>query len=102
VPGFVKLWEKLGITHDDFIRTTDQRHQLVVTKILELLYKNGDLYEDEYSGWYCTPCETFWTKTQITEDKCPDCGRKVEYIKKRISFQAFKIPELAHRPYQYA
>ncbi len=86
VPRFKNLWEKLNISYDDFIRTTEKRHEDVVKKILEILYKKGDLYEGEYSGWYCTPCESFWTKAQLVDDNCPDCKRKVEHIKEKNFF----------------
>ena len=86
VPRFKDLWNKLNISYDDFIRTTEKRHKDVVKKILEILYKNGDLYEGEYSGWYCTPCESFWTKGQLVNDNCPDCKRKVEHIKEKNFF----------------
>ena len=86
VPRFKDLWNKLDISYDDFIRTTEKRHEDVVKKILEILYKNGDLYEGEYSGWYCTPCESFWTKGQLVDDNCPDCKRKVEHIKEKNFF----------------
>ena len=89
VPIFLCLWKKLNISYDDFIRTTDEQHKKVVEGILEKLYKSGDLYESEYSGWYCTPCESFWTKAQVINDNCPDCNRKVEYIKEKNFF--FKL-----------
>ena len=86
VPRFKKLWEKLNISYDDFIRTTERRHKDVVEKILDLIYKNGDLYEGEYCGWYCTPCESFWTESQLVEGACPDCNRKVSHIKEKNLF----------------
>lgn len=86
VPVFIGLWKKLNISYDDFIRTTEERHEDVVKYVLEVLYKNGDLYEGEYSGWYCTPCESFWTKTQLIEGLCPDCQRKAEEIKEHNYF----------------
>ncbi|MFC1666851.1 methionine--tRNA ligase [Candidatus Omnitrophota bacterium] len=86
VPRFKELWKKLNISYDDFIRTTEPRHERVVENILEILYKKGDLYEGEYSGWYCTPCESFWTKAQLVEEKCPDCKRSVEHIKEKNFF----------------
>lgn len=86
VPRFKELWEKLNISYDDFIRTTERRHKEVVEKVLNIVYKNGDLYEGEYSGWYCTPCESFWTESQLAEGNCPDCNRKVEHIKERNFF----------------
>ena len=86
---FKKLWENLNISYDDFIRTTEERHEKVVQKVLEILHKNGDLYEDVYSGWYCTPCETFWNESQIQEKQCPDCKRPVEKINEKNYF--FKL-----------
>lgn len=86
VPRFVELWEKLNISYDDFIRTTEARHEKVVGRILDMFFKNGDLYEGEYSGWYCTPCENFWTKPQVIDGKCPDCKRPVEHIKEKNYF----------------
>jgi len=89
VPRFKDLWTKLNISYDDFIRTTEPRHEKVVKKILEILYEKGDIYEGEYSGWYCTPCESFWTKAQLVEENCPDCKRPVEHIKEKNLF--FKL-----------
>ncbi|MBU4457488.1 MAG: methionine--tRNA ligase [Candidatus Omnitrophica bacterium] len=89
VPRFKDLWTKLNISYDDFIRTTEERHERVVKKILEALYKKGDLYEGEYSGWYCTPCESFWTEAQLLEKNCPDCKRPVAHIKEKNFF--FKL-----------
>ncbi len=86
VPRFKELWEKLNISYDDFIRTTEKRHEEVVEKILEMLYKKADLYEGEYSGWYCTPCESFWAKAQVVDGNCPDCKRPVEFIKEKNFF----------------
>ncbi|MDP2921759.1 MAG: methionine--tRNA ligase [Candidatus Omnitrophota bacterium] len=86
VPVFLGLWKKLKIDYTDFIRTTEPRHEKVVKEILEMLHKNGDLYEGEYSGWYCTPCESFWIESQLVEGNCPDCQRKVERIKEKNFF----------------
>ena len=89
VPIFLGLWEKLGIDYTDFIRTTEPRHEKVVKEMLEMFHRNGDLYEGEYNGWYCTPCESFWIETQLIDGNCPDCQRKVEYIKEKNFF--FKL-----------
>lgn len=86
VPVFLGLWEKLNIEYTDFIRTTEPRHEKMVQGILEMFYKKGDLYEGEYSGWYCTPCENFWTEAQLAEGNCPDCSRKAEHIKEKNFF----------------
>ncbi len=77
---FKGLWKDLGISYNDFIRTTEERHTRFVQQALQILYKNGDIYQDKYEGWYCTPCETFWTESQINEKNCPDCLRPVEKI----------------------
>lgn len=86
VERFKSAWSLLGISFDDFIRTTEDRHIKVVKVFLQKLYENGDLYESEYKGWYCTPCETFWTKIQLQDDTCPDCKRKLEEISERNWF----------------
>jgi len=86
VPRFEILWKKLNISHDDFIRTTEKRHEEVVKNILEILYKKGDLYEGLYKGWYCTPCESFWTEKQLIEGNCPDCNRKANYLEEKNFF----------------
>ncbi|MCX5715206.1 MAG: class I tRNA ligase family protein, partial [Candidatus Omnitrophica bacterium] len=80
VVQFKDLWIKLGISHNDFIRTTEERHTLFVQRALEILYQKGDIYQDNYEGWYCTPCETFWTEMQAAGHLCPDCKRPVEKI----------------------
>ncbi len=89
VPVFKELWQKLNISYDDFIRTTEDRHKEVVRKVLSILYEKGDIYLGEYKGFYCTPCETFWTKTQLKEENCPDCKRPLEEISERNFF--FKL-----------
>lgn len=86
VAGIKELWKLMKITNDRFIRTTDKVHECAVQKIFKKLYDNGDIYKSEYEGWYCTPCESFWTKTQIKEGKCPDCGREVELTKEESYF----------------
>ena len=81
-----ELWKKLDISYDKFIRTTDEYHEKAVQKIFAKLYEKGDIYKSEYEGWYCTPCESFWTKTQLSDGKCPDCGREVELTKESSYF----------------
>ncbi len=81
-----ELWAKMEIEYDDFIRTTDKRHEQVVQKIFNQFMENGDIYKGEYEGWYCIPCETFFTETQLVEGKCPDCGREVELMKEESYF----------------
>jgi methionyl-tRNA synthetase len=77
---FKDLWKSLNISYNDFIRTTEQRHVTVVQQVLNILYAKGDIYEDKYEGWYCTPCETFWVDSQVAGQLCPDCKRKVESL----------------------
>lgn len=81
VVQFKALWNELHISYNDFIRTTEERHAQCVQRALEILYKKGDIYEDKYEGWYCTPDETFWLESQVLEGNlCPDCNRPLERI----------------------
>lgn len=89
VVQFKGLWKRLGISEDDFIRTTEERHIITVQKVLQILKDKRDIYEGKYEGWYCTPCETFWPKTQITDGLCPDCKRPLENISETNYF--FKL-----------
>lgn len=81
-----ELWKYMEIEYDDFIRTTEERHTKVVEDIFDKLMEQGDIYLGEYEGWYCTPCETFFTETQIIDGKCPDCGREVKKMKEESYF----------------
>ena len=81
-----ELWAKMKIDYDDFIRTTEPRHEKIVEQIFETFTKNGDIYKGEYEGWYCVPCETFFTPTQLVDGKCPDCGREVKMMKEEAYF----------------
>lgn len=90
-----KLWKLLDISYDKFIRTTDEEHMQAVQKIFTKLYEKGDIYKSNYEGWYCTPCEAFWTKTQLVDGKCPDCGRPVELMKEESYF--FKLSKYQDR-----
>ena len=80
------LWEKLEIEYDTFIRSTEAQHEEDVKNIFTKLYDQGDIYKGEYKGYYCTPCETFWTEAQLEDGKCPDCGRDVEYQEEESYF----------------
>ncbi len=80
------LWKKLGISYDKYIRTTDEEHKACVQKIFQKLYDQGDIYLDSYEGKYCTPCESFFTDSQLIDGKCPDCGREVELVKEESYF----------------
>lgn len=93
------LWEKLDISYDDFIRTTQDRHKQIVDKIFARLFEQGDIYLDQYEGWYCTPCESFYTDRQLVEGNCPDCGRPVEKVKEESYF--FKMGKYADRLMKY-
>ena len=87
VEGFYKLWELLHISNDDFIRTTQDRHIKVVQDIFSKMLKKDDIYLSKYKGWYCTPCESFWTDTQVGEEHvCPDCGRPVQIAEEEAYF----------------
>jgi methionyl-tRNA synthetase len=86
VENIKKLWSMLGISYDKFIRTTDKEHEEVVQKIFTQLYEQGDIYKSYYEGWYCTPCESFWTESQLVDGKCPDCGREVQLTKEEAYF----------------
>lgn len=86
VDGIKELWKTMEISYDDFIRTTEPRHVERVQKIFMQLYEKGDIYKGEYEGMYCTPCESFWTESQLVDGKCPDCGRPVEKAKEEAYF----------------
>ncbi|OGV69159.1 MAG: hypothetical protein A3K19_15450 [Lentisphaerae bacterium RIFOXYB12_FULL_65_16] len=86
VVRFQELWRKLEITHDDFIRTTEERHRRVVRGILKDLYQRGEIYASNYEGWYCVPCERFFTEKDLIEAKCPECKRSVEKLVERNYF----------------
>ena len=89
------LWEALGISYDKFIRTTDSYHEKAVQKIFKKLYDQGDIYLGSYEGLYCTPCESFWTESQLIDGKCPDCGRDVHLVKEESYF--FKLSKYQDR-----
>ncbi len=89
VDSLKKLWEIYDISYNRFIRTTDADHEKLASKIFDKLYEKGDIYKSEYEGWYCVPCESFWTKSQLVDGKCPDCGREVTLTKESSYF--FKL-----------
>ncbi|MBO6203401.1 MAG: methionine--tRNA ligase [Selenomonas sp.] len=87
VAGFQNLWKKLNISNDDFIRTTEKRHEKVVQEIFRRIYAKGDIYKGSYKGLYCTPCESYWTEHQLDENGCcPDCGRPVQEVSEEAYF----------------
>ena len=81
-----ELWAKMGVQYDDFIQTTEERHTKIVQKIFDRFMEQGDIYKGEYEGWYCVPCETYFTETQLVDGKCPDCGREVKLMKEEAYF----------------
>ena len=89
------IWDLMGVEYDHFIRTTDDYHEKVVAKIFKKFYEQGDIYKSYYEGWYCTPCESFFTATQVVDGKCPDCGREVAQAKEEAYF--FKMSKYADR-----
>ena len=90
-----KLWDLMDTSYDKFIRTTDEPHEKQVQKIFKRLYNQGDIYKGSYEGMYCTPCESFWTESQLKDGKCPDCGREVKPAKEEAYF--FKMSKYADR-----
>lgn len=94
-----RIWDLMDCSYDKFIRTTDDYHEEVVKKIFKKLYDQGDIYKSEYEGWYCTPCESFWTETQLADGCCPDCGRPVKKTKEEAYF--FKMSKYQDRLMQY-
>jgi methionyl-tRNA synthetase len=99
VAGIQELWKLMDISYDKFIRTTDDYHKKAVQKLFKQLYDQGDIYKGAYEGWYCTPCESFWTETQAVDGKCPDCGRPVQKAKEEAYF--FKMSKYADRLIEY-
>ncbi|MCI8497401.1 MAG: methionine--tRNA ligase, partial [Clostridiales bacterium] len=99
VAGIKELWQLLNISNDRFIRTTDDFHEKAVQKIFRALYEKGDIYKSRYEGWYCTPCESFWTETQLKDGKCPDCGREVVRSEEESYF--FRLSAYADRLVKY-
>ena len=96
IAGEIKgIWDLMGVEYDHFIRTTDDYHEKVVAKIFKKFYEQGDIYKSYYEGWYCTPCESFFTATQAADGKCPDCGREVAQAKEEAYF--FKMSKYADR-----
>lgn len=90
-----RIWDRMNTTYDQFIRTTDEKHVRSVQHIFKKFYDQGDIYKSEYEGWYCVPCESFFTETQVVEGKCPDCGRPVERSKEEAYF--FRMSKYSDR-----
>lgn len=94
-----ELWKRLDISNDIFIRTSDEQHKRIVQKIFKRLYEQGDIYKSKYKGWYCTPCEAFWTERQLKEGNCPDCSRPVELVEEESYF--FRLSKYQDRLLKY-
>ena len=94
-----RIWDIMNTSYDKFVRTTDSHHKEIVAHIFQKLYDQGDIYLDKYEGWYCTPCESFWTDTQLVDGKCPDCGREVQ--KKSEESYFFRMSKYQDRLIEY-
>ena len=94
-----RVWRSLGVQWDKFIRTTDAYHERQVQKMFRRFYEQGDIYKGAYEGWYCTPCESFWTDSQLKDGKCPDCGREVKKAQEEAYF--FRMSKYADRLLAY-
>ncbi len=94
-----RIWDLMDTSYDNFVRTTDKHHEEVVQKIFNKLYEQGDIYKGEYEGWYCTPCESFFTDNQLEDGKCPDCGREVQKQKEEAYF--FRMSKYQDRLLKY-
>ncbi len=94
-----RIWDIMNTSYDKFVRTTDPHHEKIVQKIFDKMYDKGDIYKGEYSGLYCTPCESFWTESQLVDGKCPDCGR--EPVEKKEEAYFFKLSKYQDRLVKY-
>lgn len=94
-----KIWDIMNTSYDKFVRTTNPSHKEIVSKIFEKLYEQGDIYKGNYEGLYCTPCESFWTESQLVDEKCPDCGREVKVASEEAYF--FKLSKYSKRLQEY-
>jgi methionyl-tRNA synthetase len=99
VANFQLLWQRLNISNDDFLRTSQPRHHKVVQDVMQKIYDQGDIYKKNYEGWYCVPCESFWLERQLVDGKCPDCGRPVEKMQEESYF--FKMSKYQDRWLKY-
>lgn len=100
VAGEIKrIWDVMNTSYDRFVRTTDANHERIVQKIFKKMYDKGDIYKGEYEGLYCTPCESFWTESQLVDGKCPDCGRQVQHKREEAYF--FKLSNYQDKLVEY-
>ena len=94
-----RIWDLMNVSYDKFVRTTDKHHEEIVQKIFKKMYDKGDIYKGEYKGLYCTPCESFWTPSELVDGKCPDCGREVKEVAEEAYF--FKLSKYQDRLIKY-
>ncbi len=94
-----KIWDLMNVSYDKFVRTTDKHHEEIVQKIFKKMYDKGDIYKGEYKGLYCTPCESFWTPSELVDGKCPDCGREVKEVSEEAYF--FRLSKYQDRLIKY-
>lgn len=94
-----RIWDLMDTTYDKFIRTTDEYHEKQIQKLFQKFYEQGDIYKGSYKGWYCTPCESFWTESQLVDGKCPDCGREVKLAEEEAYF--FNMRKYADKLMQF-
>ena len=100
VAGDIKnIWDLMNTSYDKFMRTTDEYHEAQIKKMFKKFYDQGDIYKGSYHGWYCTPCESFWTESQLVDGKCPDCGREVRVAEEEAYF--FKMSKYADKLMEY-
>lgn len=94
-----RIWDLMNVSYDKFVRTTDKHHEEIVQKIFKKMYDKGDIYKGEYKGLYCTPCESFWTPSELVDGKCPDCGREVKEVSEEAYF--FRLSKYQDRLIKY-
>ena len=97
--GIKNIWDLMNTSYDKFVRTTDEYHEKQIQKMFKKFYEQGDIYKGAYHGWYCTPCESFWTESQLKDGKCPDCGREVHVAEEEAYF--FKMSKYADALMEY-
>ena len=97
--GIKNIWDLMNTSYDKFMRTTDEYHEAQIKKMFKKFYDQGDIYKGSYHGWYCTPCESFWTESQLVDGKCPDCGREVHVAEEEAYF--FKMSKYADKLMEY-
>ncbi|MBR2484793.1 MAG: methionine--tRNA ligase, partial [Clostridia bacterium] len=97
--GIKNIWDLMNTSYDKFVRTTDEYHEKQIQKMFKKFYEQGDIYKGAYHGWYCTPCESFWTESQLVDGKCPDCGREVHVAEEEAYF--FKMSKYADALMEY-